>query len=92
MGKQLIIEGRVQGVGYRASLAEKAIELGLYGWVRNRRDGSVEACVDGDVPAIEAIILWAKHGPPAAQVSNVTIEDLGAQISSDGVFKILPTQ
>ena len=92
MGKQLIIEGRVQGVGYRASLAEKAIELGLYGWVRNRRDGSVEACVDGDVSAIEAIILWAKHGPPTAQVSNVTIEDLGAQISSDGVFKILPTQ
>jgi acylphosphatase len=92
MGKQLIIEGRVQGVGYRASLAEKAIELGLYGWVRNRRDGSVEACVYGNVPAIEAIILWAKRGPPAAQVSNVTIEDLGAQVSSDGVFKILPTQ
>jgi acylphosphatase len=91
MGKQLIIEGRVQGVGYRASLAEKAIELGLNGWVRNRRDGSVEACVDGDVPAIEAIILWAKHGPPAARVSNVTIEDLGTQVSSDGVFKILPT-
>jgi acylphosphatase len=92
MGKRLIIEGRVQGVGYRASLAEEAIALGLCGWVRNRRDGSVEACVDGEVQAIEAIILWAKRGPPAALVSNVTIEDLGAQTSSDGIFKILPTQ
>lgn len=92
MGKRLIIEGRVQGVGYRASLAKEAIALGLYGWVRNRRDGSVEACVDGDMLAIEAIILWAKRGPPAAQVSNVTVEDLGAQVSSNGIFKIFPTQ
>jgi acylphosphatase len=92
MGKRLVIEGRVQGVGYRASFAEKAIALGLCGWVRNRRDGSVEACVDGDVPAIEAIILWAKRGPPAARVGNVTIEDSGAQASLDGTFKILPTQ
>lgn len=52
----------------------------------------MEACVDGEVQAIEAIILWAKHGPPAALVSNLTIEDLGAQASSDGIFKILPTQ
>jgi acylphosphatase len=92
MGKRLVIEGRVQGVGYRASFAEKAIALGLYGWVRNRRDGSVEACVDGDVPAIEAIILWAKRGPPAARVGNVIVEDSGAQASLDGTFKILPTQ
>lgn len=92
MAKRLIIEGRVQGVGYRASLAEEAIALGLHGWVRNRRDGSVEACVDGEVSAIEAIILWAKRGPPAAQVSSVTIEDLGAQAFSDGIFRILPTQ
>jgi acylphosphatase len=52
----------------------------------------VEACVDGDVLAIEAIILWAKRGPPAARVSNVAIEDIGAQVSSNGIFKILPTQ
>jgi acylphosphatase len=92
MGKRLIIQGRVQGVGYRASMAEEAIALGLHGWVRNRRDGSVEACVMGEVSAIEAIILWAKRGPPGAHVSNVTIEDAGAQARSDGIFKILPTQ
>ncbi|MES2257047.1 MAG: acylphosphatase [Pseudomonadota bacterium] len=92
MGKRLIIEGRVQGVGYRASLAEEALALGLHGWVRNRRDGSVEACVEGNAPAIEAIILWAKRSPPAARVSNVSIEDLGAQVSAGRGFEILPTQ
>jgi len=92
MGRRLIIEGRVQGVGYRASLAKEAIALGVCGWVRNRRDGSVEACLDGEVQAIEAIILWAKRGPPSAEVANVTIEDSGMQASSpDGTFKILPT-
>jgi acylphosphatase len=91
MGKRLLIEGRVQGVGYRASLAQEAIALGLHGWVRNCRDGSVEASVEGDVPAIEAIILWAKRGPPGAQVSKVTFEDFGTPASSDGTFKILPT-
>jgi acylphosphatase len=92
MAKRLIIEGRVQGVGYRASLAEEAIALGLHGWVRNRRDGSVEACVDGEVTAIEAIILWAKRGPPAAQVANVSIEDVLTPAPADGIFRILPTQ
>lgn len=91
MGKRLIIEGRVQGVGYRASLREEATALGLHGWVRNRRDGSVEAGVEGEEQAIEAIIVWAKRGPRGAQVSHVTVEDLGAQTSADGIFKILPT-
>lgn len=72
-------------------MAKEAIGLGLYGWVRNRRDGSVEACVDGEPAAIEAIIDWAKRGPPAAQVANVTIEDVGVQAFSDRTLKILPT-
>ncbi|HTD06621.1 acylphosphatase [Undibacterium sp.] len=92
MAKRLMIEGRVQGVGYRASFAYKADALGLSGWVRNCRDGSVEACVHGEAAAIEAIILWARRGPPAAQVRNVTIEDAGEPAPSDGVFKILPTR
>jgi acylphosphatase len=91
MAKQLRIEGRVQGVGYRASFAEQAIALGLAGWVRNRLDGSVEACVDGDARDIEAVVAWAGRGPPAAQVSNVIVEDSSEQASASGAFKILPT-
>ena len=82
------VAGRVQGVGYRASFAEQAVALGLAGWVRNRRDGSVEACVDGDARAVEAITIWARRGPPAAQVSNVAVEDGGTSV--DSAFKILP--
>jgi acylphosphatase len=88
MAKRLMIEGRVQGVGYRASFAGRAVALGFSGWVRNRRDGSVEACVHGEVAAIEAIILWARRGPPAARVSNVTVEDAVEPAPSNGTFKI----
>ncbi|WP_445229857.1 acylphosphatase [Duganella rhizosphaerae] len=89
--RRLMIEGRVQGVGYRASFAEQARALGLSGWVRNRRDGSVEAAVDGHPQAIEAISTWARRGPPAARVANVVIEEGPALEAADGDFKILPT-
>ena len=88
MVKRLMIEGRVQGVGYRASFAAKAVALGLSGWVRNRRDGSVEACVHGEVAAMEALILWARRGPVAARVRHVAIEDAAEPAPSDGAFKI----
>ncbi|WP_377705768.1 acylphosphatase [Pseudoduganella sp. UC29_71] len=90
MAKRLTIEGRVQGVGYRASLADRAAALGLRGWVRNRRDGAVEALVDGDAQAIDAIVSWARRGPPAARVASVAIED--AAPAEPGAFNILPTQ
>ncbi len=90
MAKRLVISGRVQGVGYRASFYDMALNLGLSGWVRNRRDGTVEACVDGEAAALEAIITWAKRGPPAAQVSHVSIEDVAEM--TVGTLNILPTQ
>jgi len=88
---RLMVEGRVQGVGYRAAFAERARALGLSGWVRNRRDGSVEAAVDGEAHAIEAITAWAKRGPPAAAVVNVTIDQDCQPYPVRGDFTILPT-
>jgi acylphosphatase len=72
--RHLVITGRVQGVWYRASMAQEAQRLGVTGWVRNRADGSVEAMVAGSPEQIAAIMNWARHGPPAAQVEHVAVE------------------
>jgi acylphosphatase len=69
--RNLRIHGRVQGVGYRWSLSAEAKRLGLTGWVRNRRDGSVEALVSGPPEAIDALVVWAHRGPPMARVDSV---------------------
>jgi acylphosphatase len=90
MQRLLLIQGRVQGVGYRASFAEQAESLGLSGWVRNRRDGSVEALVQGASTEVETIITWSRHGPPAARVSQVTVME--TTLSANPGFAILPTQ
>ena len=67
----LRISGRVQGVGYRYALKSEAQANGINGWVRNRRDGTVEAVVQGDAQAVERIVSWAKHGPSGARVTQV---------------------
>ena len=72
--RRLIIRGLVQGVAYRYHMCHEARRLGVCGWVRNRRDGSVEAVVSGDAEAVAAIIAWARHGPPSAEVSHVAVE------------------
>lgn len=74
MAKRLRITGRVQGVYYRESMCREAERLNVNGWVRNRVDGSVEAVVDGAPEAVEAIIRWARRGPPAAHVQDVAVE------------------
>ena len=72
--RRLMIRGRVQGVCYRASAQEEALRLGLHGWVRNRRDGAVEAVVAGPEDAVERFVAWARNGPPAATVVHIEIE------------------
>jgi acylphosphatase len=74
IARRLLIRGRVQGVGYRYSLVDAAETRGVRGWVRNRRDGSVEAFVQGAESDVEAIVAWCRRGPPAAQVSAVDVE------------------
>lgn len=73
--KHLRITGRVQGVGYRDAMCQHASALGITGWVRNRRDGSVEALVCGDTDGLAAITTWARRGPASAQVVNLVVTE-----------------
>ncbi len=70
--QHLFISGHVQGVFFRASLESTARTLHLDGWVRNRRDGRVEAVVQGPPAAVDALVQWCHQGPPAARVDAVT--------------------
>ena len=73
--KRLVIHGRVQGVFYRASTQEKAREIGVAGWVRNRPDGTVEAVVEGSPDAVTRLVEWCRKGPPHARVDEIDIRD-----------------
>jgi acylphosphatase len=67
----LIIEGRVQGVWFRDSTRREAVSLGVFGWVRNRPDGTVEVVAEGPEDKVGKLASWCNHGPPAAGVSHV---------------------
>ena len=67
----LVIEGRVQGVWFRDSTRREAISLGVFGWVRNRPDGTVEIVAEGPEDQVRKLTSWCNHGPPAAGVSQV---------------------
>jgi len=87
--KQLLITGRVQGVGFRFYTQRKARELGVTGWVRNRRDGAVEAMVQGSSGAVETIIAWARRGPPSAVVAEVRVTDASGDFAT---FEARPSE
>lgn len=73
--RHLSIHGLVQGVWYRNWAIETARNLNLTGWVRNRRDGSVEVQVEGAIEAIDAFVASAYRGPPAAQVARIDVSE-----------------
>ena len=66
-----VIHGRVQGVGFRYTAVSQALRLGLTGWVRNCRDGTVETHVEGDSVKTDEFLSWLRHGPPGATVTRV---------------------
>ncbi|MBI5429462.1 MAG: acylphosphatase [Nitrosomonadales bacterium] len=70
---RLVIHGRVQGVFFRDSMRREALSLGVSGWVRNRSDGTVEASVQGETAAVDAIVHWVHRGPQYARVEQVDI-------------------
>ena len=76
MATRLVITGLVQRVGYRQWMCREAERLGLTGWVRNLRDGSVEAVIDGTPQAMREMIARARQGPPAARVASVRTEEV----------------
>ena len=73
---QLLVRGRVQGVGYRQACCQRARELQLNGWVRNRADGSVEVQAEGQVHQLGELRVWCEKGPAGAEVHNVVHSQL----------------
>lgn len=88
IARRLTISGRVQGVGFRYALADEARARKLSGWVRNRRDGTVEAVVAGPESDVEALIAWARRGPPGARVAEMKVEPAATELSD---FEIVST-
>ena len=82
-----IISGRVQGVFFRRETKQAADRLGVFGWVRNRRDGTVEALFEGDRDRVDAVLEWCKEGPGHAQVTEVKLdwEDYAGEFSGFGI-------
>jgi acylphosphatase len=93
--RRVTIRGRVQGVGYRAWVEYQASGFDLQGWVRNRRDGSVEALFEGAEEIVVRMVALCRQGPPSARVDDVAEEassphELGLRHAGER-FSVLPT-
>ena len=93
--RHIIAHGRVQGVGYRAFVADEAMNRGITGWVRNRRDGTVEAVFAGPSDAVTGLVAACRKGPWGARVDSVderegSADDLGPRRSGEE-FSVLST-
>ncbi|HSS10518.1 MAG TPA: acylphosphatase [Acidimicrobiales bacterium] len=73
--RHVYVSGRVQGVFFRDTCGRQAHQEGVTGWVRNRRDGQVEAVFEGEADAVERIVEWCRHGPSRAIVTSIKIDD-----------------
>lgn len=79
VARRVVVRGRVQGVFFRDSTRREASRLGVAGWVRNCRDGSVEAHIEGEAGAVGALERWLGSGPSRAEVASVEAEDAVAE-------------
>ncbi len=86
---RVVVRGQVQGVGYRAWTEAEATARGLRGWVRNRRDGTVEAVLSGN-EAVGAMLHAMRQGPPAARVDGLDIGNWQGKVGRG--FEMLPTE
>jgi len=89
--RRLVIHGQVQGIGYRYALCIEAARTGVTGWVRNRRDSTVEALLVGEAEAVANLIAWSRLGPPGARVSHIEIAAEEPASASYTDFHQLPT-
>jgi acylphosphatase len=90
--RNVLVEGHVQGVGYREFIRRAALRLNVSGWVRNRPDGAVEALICGPPAALEALIAEMRRGPRFATVNSVSVTALDETPGADsGAFVISPT-
>jgi len=85
----VIVRGEVQGVGYRYTMKMIAIQARVAGWVRNRRDGTVEAEVEGTPQQVDEVLAWMAGGPPGSFVSSAEVTD--AEPTGERGFEVLPT-
>ena len=73
--RRVVVHGRVQGVGFRVSVARRAEQRRLAGWVQNRPDGDVEAVFEGEPEAVESLVRFCRDGPRGASVEQVEVTD-----------------
>ena len=74
--RRVVAHGHVQGVWFRESARQRAEQLGVAGWVRNRPDGAVEAELEGDAEDVDVLVSWFRRGPARARVDSVEVEEL----------------
>ena len=83
---QVRVTGRVQGVAFRWETQHEAERLGAVGWVRNEPDGSVTAHVEGEPDVVNDLVVWLRHGPPAARVRDCAVRE--AAVTGAASFEI----
>ncbi|THD44451.1 MAG: acylphosphatase [Bradyrhizobium sp.] len=88
----IVVTGRVQGVGFRDFARRAALRLGVAGWVRNRRDGAVEALIAGPAEAVDALVAELRRGPPGAKVIRLTLVEAVESELAPHMFEVRTTE